>query len=183
MWVIDTGAERHLTYRFYLLSNVRIEEITCVFLPNNTKFKTTHVGDMKLKTIVDGVKKDLLIKEVSYRQDLGVNLLSHALIDEKGCFIVKQGDQSFIKRDNRSQKVTKLKNQGSQYVGTAFGEPQTQVVVEPCLVERADRADLGNPGNTALAIGDESVVVLKDSLMRLHYQLGHLNLDEIKRMG
>jgi hypothetical protein len=45
VWVID--------YRFYLLSIVLEEEITCV-LPHNTKFKTTHVGDMKLKTIVDG---------------------------------------------------------------------------------------------------------------------------------
>jgi hypothetical protein len=95
VWVIDTGVERHLIYRLDLLSNVREEEITCV-LPKNTEFKTTHVGDMKLKTIVDGVKKDLLIKEVYYRQDLGANPLSHALIDEKGCFILKQGDQHFI---------------------------------------------------------------------------------------
>jgi hypothetical protein len=56
VWVIDTEPERHLTYRLDLLRNVREEEITCV-LPNNTKFKTTHVGVMKLKTIVDGVKK------------------------------------------------------------------------------------------------------------------------------
>jgi hypothetical protein len=100
-----------------------------------------------------------------------VNLLSHALIDEKGCFIVKQGGQRFIKRDDNGQKVMELKKQGNQYVGTAFGEPQTQVVVEPCQVERADRADLGTPGNTVLAIGDESLVVLKDSLMHLHYRL------------
>jgi hypothetical protein len=56
IWVIDTGAKRHRTYRLDLLSNVREEEITCA-LSNNTKFKTTHVGDMKLKTIVDGVKR------------------------------------------------------------------------------------------------------------------------------
>jgi hypothetical protein len=128
-WIIDTGAERHLTYRIDLLRNVREKEITCV-LPNNTTFKTAHVGDMHLETLVEGKKVDLIVKDVYYRERLGVNLLSHALIDENGCLIVKQDDQRFIQRTDTGITVLELVRKGGLYVGRASPKgtkPSTQL--------------------------------------------------------
>ncbi len=107
-WVIDTGAEKHLTYRMDLLSNVKNNSLTCV-LPNGATFETTHVGDMELKTQVNGQEVDLLIKNVHYRKDLSVNLLSHTLMDASGYFIVKTTGRCAIRRDSTDEIIMELK--------------------------------------------------------------------------
>jgi hypothetical protein len=88
VWILDSGASKHMTGDKHLLSNIRHGDAVTVMLADGTQLDTSTVGSATIE--VNGVGIELVT--VYLVPGLQSNLLSVSLIGEKGyCIVLVSG--------------------------------------------------------------------------------------------
>lgn len=87
IWVGDSGASCHLSYRREWFKNVRTGVGGSVVLGNGHECNVEGEGDVELEALVDGRWNSVRIEEVLYVPKMKKNLLALGVCAKKGCFI------------------------------------------------------------------------------------------------
>ncbi|KAJ8930120.1 hypothetical protein NQ314_017110 [Rhamnusium bicolor] len=88
-WYVDSGASIHLTARKEWLQNERTPDLPEIVVANKTKISVESAGDVQLKTVVDNLEHNVLLKKVQFVPELTTNLLSVCQLISNGnkvCF-------------------------------------------------------------------------------------------------
>lgn len=75
-WFIDSGASAHMSKNKSVLTNIRESMKKDVIVANNQKISVKCIGDIEQKIKSNGVKKNIVIRDVQYVPDICANLLS-----------------------------------------------------------------------------------------------------------
>ena len=110
IWVIDSGASRHICANRPLFGKLRKMENSIVTLPNHTIIPILFCGDIKL-----GEK--LILKDVLYIPGFKFNLLSDSALTTNSSLVVLFSDPDFVIQDLRiKETIGKGKRWNNLYV-------------------------------------------------------------------
>lgn len=106
-WVIDSGASEHMCNDQKLFCTLKNLEnpVQIAVAKKNENLTATMIGDIALKSIVDGTVTNITMKDVLFVPDLTCNLFSVNKIMEKDMTTVMKGNNVTIKRNNETIAV------------------------------------------------------------------------------
>lgn len=101
VWLTDSGASRHLTYRREWLTDYRAYESSddSIRLGDNESCKIVGVGTVHIKKLIDGVWRDGRIENVLYVPKLRKNLFSVGVCTSNGFEVLFKDNEVKIVRD------------------------------------------------------------------------------------
>ena len=108
VWIGDTGVSSHMTHSKEGMRNMRSIKSKIIF-GNGQRLQSTHVGD-KYRTVVqkDGVRTNIVIKDMKYVPELFCNLFSIPMSLRNGCTLEGSSNKLIIKKDNKNFFMRKL---------------------------------------------------------------------------
>lgn len=87
-WIIDSAASAHMSPNKKLFTSLEKLSESNVIVADNKSLRVKGKGTITISALVNGQNRDIIIQNVLYVPELGVNLLSVRKITEKG-YIVK----------------------------------------------------------------------------------------------
>uniref|UniRef100_A0AAV1TE31 Polyprotein n=1 Tax=Peronospora matthiolae TaxID=2874970 RepID=A0AAV1TE31_9STRA len=169
-WILDSGSSVHLVKDAMMLKNVKDCDHSCR-AANNTMVRVTKVGTAELKTVVNGKEVIVDLTEVYYAENLADNIISYGLLEERGVFLMREGGQSYVVRQEDNRKIFEVFRRNNVLTIDVMGESTTDArvrVVNLAVQEGFDEID---------------EAVTDTTLLELHQRLGHLSYDTIVRMA
>lgn len=152
IWIMDSGASSHMTYRREYLSSFEIiNDGSSVIMGNNQVLTVEGKGTVYIKKLVEGHWCDGRIENVLFIPKLKRNLFSEGIITKKGMKVVKQGDTARIYKDGELTACA-IRDENNLY----------RMSFQTLLAET----------NTVVA----------SSLKEWHERLGHINIKTIKEL-
>lgn len=153
VWILDSGATSHMTYRRDFLSDFEaFNDDTVVVLGNGQELTIKGKGNVKVKKLVNNKWFDATIVNVLYVPNLNKNLFSEGVIAKKGMKIVKENIYADIFKDN--------------------------IVIASATCKENN---LYHMQFRTVTIQEANVTKI-ENLRRWHERLGHLNVKSIKEM-
>lgn len=114
MWILDSGASSHMTYRRNYFSNFK-PEFSCVRLGDKSELSVQGSGSINIKKFLNGKWFDSTINNVLYVPELKRNLFSEGVVTSKGFSVTKNKDSAFIKNSDGSVAATAIKQPNNLY--------------------------------------------------------------------
>lgn len=100
IWLTDSGASRHATYRRDWLKDFRTMDEEIV-LGDDSKCRVEGTGQVEILRLVDGTWQPGTIEDVWYVPHMGRNLLSVGYCDEKGLDVSFANKRVFFKKNDK----------------------------------------------------------------------------------
>ena len=92
LWILDSGATSHMTYRRDFFSDIqKIDNDAVVFLGNGHELPVRGKGNIKIKKLLNNKLHHSAITDVMDVPNLDKNLFSEGVVAKKGMKIVKEG--------------------------------------------------------------------------------------------
>eukprot|EP00644_Phytophthora_capsici_P004449 jgi/Phyca11/111093/e_gw1.19.206.1 len=94
-WILDSGSSVHLVKAAELLKDA----VDCddqYRAANGENIRVIKKGSVELKTVVDGRKVVVELSDVHYADNLADNILSYGKLEEKGVYLERRGDKSYM---------------------------------------------------------------------------------------
>ncbi|KAK7590538.1 hypothetical protein V9T40_002151 [Parthenolecanium corni] len=97
-WIVDSGCTDHIVTSKDLLSNIKkLEYSVSIKVADGFIIKSSFIGNVRTFTVVGGVKKEILVKNVYLAPELGSNLLSIHCITVAGFSFFAKGATAEIR--------------------------------------------------------------------------------------
>lgn len=148
LWIIDSGASRHICANRSMFHNLHAVPNSSVMLPDNSCFSVYFSGDVPLST-------SLTLKDVLYVPTFKFNLLSISALTRESSVSVSFFPESFVIQDS-SQKV--MIGKGSRF-------DDLYVLHSKDLI----------PATLSTSVNASPAFVNKVSFQTWHNRLGHLS--------
>lgn len=156
MWVMDSGASQHMTYKkefFSAFEDIKHEN-RIIKLGDNRQLKVQGKGTVNIQKKNNGVWQDALITNVLYVPDLRKNLFSEGAIASKGMKIVKEKNNAYVYNEDDELMAHAVRSTNNLYY------LQFRVIT-----------------NCEANVASDS-----DKLKLWHTRMGHISVKTIKRM-
>lgn len=101
-WIADNEASYHMAHdrnAFWSLEEINTEET--IGLADNRKLSTKGIGQVKIKTWINGKWESATISNVRWIPELGKNLFSFKAVTNHNCKVVTSKHQVEVIRDGR----------------------------------------------------------------------------------
>uniref|UniRef100_A0AAV1TX70 Integrase catalytic domain-containing protein n=1 Tax=Peronospora matthiolae TaxID=2874970 RepID=A0AAV1TX70_9STRA len=138
---------------------------------NNTIVRVTKKGTAELRTAVNGKEVIRDLSEVYYAENLADNIISYGILEERGVFLERDGNLSYVVRQEDGLKIFEVLRRNNVLTVDAMGEKTKEARVQVV--------------NSALLQGNDEIneAVLSTTLVELHQMLNHLGYDTVERMA
>ena len=138
---------------------------------NNTMVRVTKVGSVELRPVIDGQEVMVNLSEVHYAEKLTDNIISYGAVKERGVYLEKHGNHSYVVRLANNMKIFEV-----------FRCNNIQKLDLHCELTRDEQA---RGINLAVLQVCDTVdkAVTEITLLELHQRLGHLSYDTVVRMA
>uniref|UniRef100_A0AAV1U816 GAG-pre-integrase domain-containing protein n=1 Tax=Peronospora matthiolae TaxID=2874970 RepID=A0AAV1U816_9STRA len=120
---------------------------------------------------VNGKEVIVDLSEVYYAENLADNIISYGILEERGVFLERDGNQSYMVRQEDGLKIFELFRRNHVLTVDVMGEKTKEArvpVVNSALLQGYDGSD---------------EAVLSTTLVELHQRLGHLGYNSVERMA
>uniref|UniRef100_A0AAV1T3S9 Integrase catalytic domain-containing protein n=1 Tax=Peronospora matthiolae TaxID=2874970 RepID=A0AAV1T3S9_9STRA len=133
--------------------------------------RVTKKGTAELRTAVNGKEVVVDLSEVYYAENLADNIISYGILEERGVFLERDGNQSYVVRQEDGLKIFEVFRRNNVLTVDVMGKKTKEARVQVV--------------NSALLQGYDGIdeAVLSTTLVELHQRLGHLGYDIVERMA
>ncbi|OWZ21025.1 hypothetical protein PHMEG_0004490 [Phytophthora megakarya] len=170
VWILDSGSSVHLVKDESLLQDA-VDYRDAWSTANGGTLKVTKRGTVALRSVVNGWESQVDLMNVFYCKTITNNIISYGLLEEKGMYLTRHIDKSYVERAADERCLFETQREGTVLVIDPFGGCTERERVNAVLsaVESAQ----------ASAQGAETAC----TLVERHNILGHLAFDTVERMA
>jgi hypothetical protein len=126
-FILDSGATIHTCYIKELFTSINSTNTSIKWGNTNTSIKASGIGDIEL--IFTSTNKRVLLKDVLYIPELGVNLLSLSLITSKDYSLSFNKHSCYIYTPNKSLLTKGSYKEGVSIFSTISSKPSSSIKV------------------------------------------------------